>query len=55
MNHFVIFRTALCPHCRLEGYGVIYGYVPRDFQPCPACELVIQRILAMEVVEESVL
>jgi len=53
MNHFVIFRTALCPRCRLTAYGVIHGYIKGEFKPCPACELVIERILRMEVVEEA--
>jgi heterodisulfide reductase subunit B len=27
----------------------------QTFKPCPACELVIERILRMEVVEETAL
>jgi hypothetical protein len=59
MNPTVIFRTALCPHCRLQGYGHIHGYAEavrdREFTPCAACGRVIERILRMDIVEESTL
>lgn len=56
---YTIFRTALCSSCRLQGYGHIHGYSEsvkdRVFTPCVACERVIERILRMEIVEETVL
>jgi len=41
MNFYVIFRTALCISCRLQGYGVMHGYIKGEFKPCAACLLVI--------------
>lgn len=59
MNSYVIFRTALCPSCRLQGYRHINEMTEavedRVFTPCVACERVIERILRMEIVEETAL
>jgi hypothetical protein len=52
-------RRHFCVPCRLQGYGHINDMTEavkeRTFKPCPPCEKVIDRILAMEVVEESAL
>lgn len=52
-------RRHFCVPCRLQAYGHVNDMTEavkdQTFTPCPACEKVIGRILAMEVVEESVL
>jgi hypothetical protein len=54
MNPFIVFRTSMCPKCRLAGYGVLNGYLPENaFKPCAECELVIEKILEGEDVPES--
>jgi len=53
-----ICRKFLCPSCRVQAYGHINGLEgvrDQTFTPCPACEKVIERILRMEIVEESAL
>jgi NAD-dependent SIR2 family protein deacetylase len=53
------FRRHFCPQCRTQAYGHINGMTEavrnRNFRPCAACERVIERILRMEIVEESAL
>ena len=44
--------------CRLRAYGHVDelgGVKDQTFKPCTACEKVIERILAMEVVRETAL
>jgi hypothetical protein len=52
-------RRHFCVPCRLQAYGHIHQMVEavrdRVFRPCAACERVIERILRMEIVEESAL
>jgi NAD-dependent SIR2 family protein deacetylase len=52
-------RKFYCPSCRLQAYGHVNdmkeAVKDQTFKPCPACELVIERILRMEVVEETAL
>jgi hypothetical protein len=57
-NLHAMFRKHFCVSCRLQAYGHVNelgGVKDQTFAPCPACEKVIERILAMEVVEESAL
>ena len=54
-----ICRKFLCPSCRVQAYGHVNDMTEavkdQTFTPCPACERVIERIVRMEIVEESVL
>jgi hypothetical protein len=53
-----MFRKNFCVSCRLQAYGHVNelgGVKDQTFKPCPACERVIERILRMEIVEESAL
>jgi len=54
-----MFRKHFRVSCRLQAYGHVNEMTDavRDqtFKPCPACERVIERIVRMEIVEESVL
>jgi NAD-dependent SIR2 family protein deacetylase len=52
-----MFRHHFCVPCRLQAYGHVNdmkeAVKDQTFTPCPACEKVIERILAMEVIPES--
>lgn len=45
---FTIFRSQLCPGCRIQGYGFIYhpeAMKLKEFIPCAPCMEIIRKII----------
>ena len=52
-----LFRRHFCPQCRIQAslHACELRTREPEFHPCPLCETIVSRIVAGEIVPESVL